>query len=93
MRIIEIDALPNGAHNNQFSLTDIEVPAGWVIIPDDMELPDTFPFVTFHYRKGVVTDMSPGVVPPPEPDPPVPPEEDVWAEIADAIRNGVNSVD
>lgn len=90
MRIIEIETLENGAHNNQFSFTEIEVPNGWVIIPDDMEIPETFPFVSFHYRKGVVTDMTPGVVPPPEPDPP---EEDVWSEIAEAIRNGVNSVD
>lgn len=87
MRIIEIETLDNGAHNNQFTNRDIEVPEGWVIIPDDMEIPETFPFVSFHYRKGVVTDMAAGVVPPPEP------EGDIWDELAEAIRNGVNDVD
>lgn len=91
MRIIEVEAQPNGGHNNQFMESAIEVPAGWVIIPDDMEIPETFPFVTFHYRKGVVIDMSPAPVPPPSPDPE--PEGDVWDEMAGAIRGGVNSVE
>lgn len=90
MRIIEIQANELGGHDNQFSSVDIPVPGGWVIIPDEMELPYSFPFVTFHYRKGIVTDMSP--LPIPAPPPPVP-EKDVWDEIADAIRNGVNNVD
>lgn len=90
MRIIEIQGNELGGHDNQFSSVDIPVPEGWVIIPDEIEIPDTFPFVTFHYRAGKVIDMSPGVVPPsPEPEP----EKDVWDEIADAIRNGVNNVD
>lgn len=90
MRIIEIQANEQGGHDNQFSSVDIPVPDGWVIIPDDMELPYSFPFVTFHYRKGIVTDMSPLPIPAP---PPPEPERDVWDEIADAIRNGVNEVD
>lgn len=90
MRIIEIQAGENGGHNNQIINGEIPVPDGWVIIPDDMELPYSFPFVTLHYRKDVVTDMSP--LPIPAPPPPVP-ERDVWDEIADAIRSGVNNVD
>lgn len=90
MRIIEIQVNELGGHDNQFSSVDIPVPDGWVIIPDDMELPYSFPFVTFHYRKGIVTDMSPLPIPAP---PPPEPERDVWDEIADAIRNGVNNVD
>ncbi|MBR5460649.1 MAG: hypothetical protein IKV53_07235 [Clostridia bacterium] len=44
MRIIEIKALPNGAHFNQTS--DIsEIPEGYAQIPDDMVIPSTFPFV------------------------------------------------
>lgn len=91
MRIIEIQANELGGHDNQFSSVDIPVPDGWVIIPDDMEIPDTFPFVNFHYRKGVVTDMTAGVVPPPDPEPA--PDPDIWDELADAIRNGVNEVE
>lgn len=66
-RFIEINALENGAHDNFTTTDEIETPDGWVIIPDDMEVPLSFPFVTFHYRKGVVTDMSPLPIPAPEP--------------------------
>ena len=45
MRLIEIDALPNGAHRNQTINVDIPVPDGWAYIPDDMTIPQTFPFV------------------------------------------------
>lgn len=74
MRIIKIQAEENGGHDNQTTSEIITVPDGWVIIPDEMELPYSFPFVTFHYRKGVVTDMSPLPIPAPppiydEPDP------------------------
>jgi len=67
MRIIKIQAEENGGHDNQTINGNIPVPDGWVIIPDDMEVPLSFPFVTFHYRKGVVTDMSPLPIPAPEP--------------------------
>lgn len=95
IRIIEIQPNELGGHEN-LTIYDAEfytVPNGWCIIPNEIEIPETFPFVHFHYRNGVVLDMSPGTVPP-SPEPPEPePEEDVWAEIADAIRNGVNMVD
>ena len=42
MHIIEISALPNGAHRNQDEFIG-DVPAGWAVIPDGMELPN-FPF-------------------------------------------------
>jgi hypothetical protein len=45
MKIIEIKALENGAHRNQSSSNLKTAPDGWAIIPDDMELPQTFPFV------------------------------------------------
>ena len=67
MRIIEIEPLENGAHRNQFSNTDVEVPAGWATIPDEMEIPSTFPFVEVTAKQGVVTKLTPGTVPPPEP--------------------------
>ena len=89
MRIIEINALENGSHRNQFT-SNIPVPEGWAIIPDDMEIPETFPFVIIEYVDGVVTKMIAGEVPP-EPTPE--PEGDMWDELADAIRNGVNEVE
>ena len=92
MRLIEIQANELGGHDNLTVYEDdYPVPEGWCIIPDSIEIPDTFPFVTFHYRAGVVIDMTAGTMPPPEPEPE--PEPDVWDELADALREGVNSVD
>ena len=68
MRILEIQALNNGAHRNQdggFST----IPEGWAVIPDDMEIPDTFPFVNIEVENGVVISMTAGVMPEPEPEP------------------------
>ena len=69
MRIIEIVAQENGGHNNQFSIDPIPVPEGWAIIPDDMEMPSSFPFVIIEYVDGVVTKMIEGEMPPPPPEP------------------------
>ena len=57
MRIIEIAALSNGAHRNQ-TATLSAVPDGWAIIPDDMEIPDTFPFVNIETEEVVYTKES-----------------------------------
>ena len=67
MKIIEIAPLSNGAHRNQFGDLSI-VPDGWAVIPDDMAIPDTFPFVDITVQDGVVTSMTAGVVPEVEPD-------------------------
>lgn len=45
MKIIEIQALSNGAHRNQKSESLTTIPKGYAQIPDDMPIPDTFPFV------------------------------------------------
>lgn len=44
MKIIEIKALENGAHRSQTGYLSV-IPEGYAIIPDDMTIPDTFPFV------------------------------------------------
>ena len=67
MRIIEIEALPNGAHSNQSIIHMLEeIPEGWAVIPEDMELPDTFPFVNIvvDEENQIVTSMTAGVKPP-----------------------------
>lgn len=43
MRIIEIIALPNGAHRNQTWSGSI-IPEGWAFIPTS-DIPESFPFV------------------------------------------------
>ena len=66
--IIKIEAYENGAHANQ-STTPKIIPAGWAIIPDGINLPDTFPFVDITVEGNVVTAMTAGTVPEPEPEP------------------------
>ena len=73
MLIVEIIALDNGAHRNQNGSLSIEnIPAGWAVVPDGMEL-ENFPFgeVTAEEIDGVMTVTSwvAGVMPEPEPEP------------------------
>lgn len=69
MRIIEIAALPNGAHRNQTTSGVINISDGWAVIPDTMSIPDTFPFVNIEVDGQTVTSMTAGIVPEPEPAP------------------------
>lgn len=84
MRIIEIAALDNGAHRNQSS-NQMTVPDGWAIIPDNITVPDTFPFVDIVVEDGVVVSMTAGTVPEPEPEPEPEPmvQDDVDAMLVD----------
>lgn len=80
MNIIEIKPLGNGAHRNQESDSIYVVPEGWAIIPEDIEIPDTFPFVNIETKNGFVIAMTPGIVP--EPTDPIPTElETLRAEV------------
>ena len=101
MTIIEIKALDNGAHRNQTHHG--VVPDGWAIIPEDVVIPDTFPFVDMEVEDSeeesgalVVVSMTAGIMPEPgEPVVPEPtPEPDgvTWAAMAAAIAEGVNEV-
>lgn len=72
MRIIEIQALSNGAHRNQTGAG--QVPAGWAEIPAELELPAEFPFVALTLEGGRVTAMT-GLPVPEEPEAPDEPEE------------------
>ena len=87
MRIIKIKALENGAHDNQNGTLSY-VPEGWAIIPDTIEIPDTFPFVNIEVEDGVVTKMTEGIVPEPTPMP-EPEREPSTDEVLNALL-GVN---
>lgn len=72
MRIIEITALDNGAHDNQEIMgvapETFPIPDGWAIIPEDMETPG-FPFGEITVDDStppVVTSWTPGEMPEPE---------------------------
>ena len=74
MRIIEIMPLSNGAHRNQ-ETTSTRVPDGWAVIPEGMEIPETFPVVDLVADGIKVVSMTAGVVPEPEPEPEPEPTE------------------
>ena len=74
MKIIEIQALPNGAHRNQTGNFST-VPKGWAEIPADVAIPETFPFVDIQVEGSKVVSMTAGVVPDPEPQPEPEPTE------------------
>lgn len=62
MQIVELVPVENGAHRNHKTDFDVDVPDGWAVVSDDLEIPATFPFV-----KNLVQDES-GVVIGWEPD-------------------------
>lgn len=74
MRIVEIQALDNGAHRNQ-TTTSTTIPDGWAVIPEGVEIPETYPFVDLVVQGNQVVSMTAGVVPQPEPEPEPEPTE------------------
>lgn len=68
MTIIEIQPQSNGAHRNQTIQGGMACPEGWAIIPADMAIPGTFPFVGLTVEGQTVVTMTAGVVPEPEPE-------------------------
>ena len=91
MLIIEIAALENGAHRNDRRDSFKTIPDGWAIVPAEIEVPDTFPFVNIEVEDGVVTSMTVGVVPEPEPEPePEPTLEERVSSIENAIERGLS---
>lgn len=89
MTIIELEALPNGAHRNQ-TVTELEkLPDGWALVPPELlEVWNASgPFVEITHSDGVITSMLPGVWPEPEAEPeaePSPMEQRI-AELEDAV--------
>lgn len=80
MTIIEIQPQSNGAHRNQTIQGGMACPDGWAIIPADVSIPATYPFVALTVEGQTVTGMEPGVVP--EPETPAPTEtEQLRADI------------
>ena len=77
MNIIEIVAIENGAHRNQNGSFKT-IPDGWAVVPENISIPGTFPFVDITVKDGIVTSMTAGIVPEPEPMPePEPSEMDI----------------
>lgn len=68
MRIIEIEALPNGGHRNLQGDSIVVIPEGWAAIPVDMEIPESFPFVDIIVVNQIVTEMTAREIPEPVDD-------------------------
>lgn len=62
MRIIKIAAEANGAHRNQSGGT-VKVPEGWAVIPNEILLPPSFPFVDIEVEGQTVISMTEGEKP------------------------------
>lgn len=90
-KMIEIAALPNGAHRNQ--TYHGELPEGWALLPAD-EL-ENFPFGEVEVAEvdGMITVVKwiAGVAPEATPEPEVKPAATVWDELDAAYQEGVNS--
>lgn len=73
MKIVEIATLSNGAHRNTDSPAISTPPKGWAMIPKEMALPKTYPFVDVKAEEidGVmtVTALTPGTMPEPDLEP------------------------
>lgn len=80
MHIIKIKAFENGSHDNQNGGL-ATIPEGWAIIPDDMIIPETYPFVDIEVEGQTVVKMTAGVMPEPAPEPT--PEVDLQQRIAE----------
>jgi hypothetical protein len=76
MWIINLEANPNGSHNDHRSDNITAVPDGWAVIPHGFIVPTSFPFVAIETEKvdGIetVTNMIGGVIPEVDPEPVVP---------------------
>lgn len=83
MTIIEISPLGNGAHRNQTVSNQITAPSGWAVIPEEMALPETFPFVEVEAQDGIVTALRPGTMP----DVPSPTPEPTTEERVEKLEN------
>lgn len=99
MTIIKIEPNELGGHENNTCETGvIDVPEGWAVVPEDMEIPETFPFVGVEVDETqtppVVTSMTPGAVPEPDPAPPPQPDEiTMLASIAFVTLAELGSID
>ena len=93
MLIIEINALDNGAHRNQRTDRLNAIPDGWAIVPDSIDIPDTFPFVDIEVDGQTVTAMTAGTVPEPEEEPEPEPTLDERVTSLETTKADQTSVD
>ena len=83
--IIKIEQNVNGSHCNQSGSFNA-VPDGWALVPPEIKIPSTFPFVDIKVVEGIVTEMTAGTLPLPEPTPePEPTAEERLTALEEAV--------
>lgn len=76
MRLCKVEATEKGAHDNYVVDQGLDViPDGWAVIPDDMSIPASFPFVNITVEGQIVTNIEAGIVPESAADPDPEPTE------------------
>lgn len=82
MNLIKITALLNGAHENRNTPWETTVPDGWAVIPENMKIPESFPFVDIEVKEidgtQIVVEMTSHEI--------VVNEEEVKVKVADAAK-------
>lgn len=95
MTIIKIEKEKDGWHQN-ISGSVSNIPDGWALLPESLQIPKTFPFVNIEVSDidGVqtVTSISESTVPKPEPEPEPESPYVTWEELAKAYTEGVQSI-
>ena len=60
MTYIKIEENLNGSHENFSTFSNITIPEGYALIPDEVEIPSTFPFVNIELdENGIVSKLIP----------------------------------
>ena len=99
MLMIELAALENGAHRNQWTDGAITPPDGWAAVPEELEAKaaGSLPYILLTVEEGEITGVAQGAVPTPTPAPE--PEPDALtqtqlavAELAETLLGGETSV-
>lgn len=63
MKYIKIQENDNGSHENQFTFEELDLGSEWAIIPEDMSIPQSFPFVDIEVEEGIVVQITEKEIP------------------------------
>ena len=71
MLMIELAALENGAHRNQWTDGAVTPPEGWVAVPEELEAAAVtyLPYILLTVEEGDITGVAQGTIPTPTPAP------------------------
>lgn len=92
MRIVQIISSDDGSHKIEELEEGAAIPEGWALIPNGMSLPNTAPYFDIVVSEGMVVRITPSKVPAPISEQEPSTEYISYTEIAEAVREGVNSI-